>query len=339
MPLSSTAAVCEPPAVLRADVNTVDVSVCIANWNCVALLRRCLQSLFDHPQGVRFEVIVVDNASTDGAAAMVADEFPHVTLIRTDTNRGFAAASNRAAQRAAGRFLFFLNNDTEVPAGALGKLLKHALANPDAGMIGPLLREPGGSVQISYRRRPTIAALLHRVSLVRWTGFFRAAYKDYRRGSFQPDGVRAVEVLMGPAIFIHRDLFASVGGWDERYRFGVEDIDLSTQVAKTRLVVFVGDVEVIHHGRVSSRANVGFVAPSVATGYVQFFRKAGTSPWLIFWYKLVVTLDAPVQLIGKVIESAARRVTGQKRNAAQSWAAARGLWAFLRKELVRFWRA
>jgi hypothetical protein len=104
-------------------------------------------------------------------------------------------------------------------------------------------------------------------------------------------------------------------------------------------VVYAGDVEVVHHGRASSRENVGFVAPSVATGYVQFFRKAGVRRWPLFWYKLVVTLDAPVQLVGKVLEAAGRRSRGKRRDAARSWAAARGLWAFLRHELVRFWRA
>jgi N-acetylglucosaminyl-diphospho-decaprenol L-rhamnosyltransferase len=327
----------DTPAAARLDA--VDVSVCIANWNCVALLRRCLASLFANPQGVSFDVVVVDNASTDGAAAMVAGEFPQVKLVRNDDNRGFAAASNQAAALAGGNYLFFLNNDTEVPARTLRRLLDHARANPAAGMIGPRLREPSGAIQISYRRRPTVAALLHRLSLFRWTGLFRDSYKDYRRGSFRSNGTRTVEVLMGPAIFIARDLFASIGGWDERYRFGLEDIDLSMQVSKSRSVVFVDDVEVIHHGRVSSRANVGFVAPSVTTGYVQFFRKAGVGRWPLFWYKLAVTCDAPVQLVGKVIEAIARRATKQRKNAAQSWAAARGLWSFLRHELVRFWRA
>lgn len=342
MPLTSTAVTSRSTSTSlprAAEPDVIDVSVCIANWNCVGLLRRCLRSLLAHPQGATFEVIVTDNASTDGAAAMVAAEFPEVTLIRNATNRGFAVASNQAAAVARGRFLFFLNNDTEVPPLTLGRLLAHARANPAAGMFGPCLREPGGAVQISYRRRPTIAALLHKVSLVRWTGLFRKAYKDYRRGSFDPNGVRSVEVLMGPAVFLPRAVFDAVGGWDERYRFGVEDIDLSTQVGRSRPVVYAGDVEVIHHGRASSRANIGFVAPSVATGYVQFLRKAGAGRWSLFGYKLAVTLDAPVQLVGKMVEAAARRVVGHKQDAARSWAAARGVWAFLHRELVRFWRA
>ncbi len=323
----------------RAVQDAVVVSVCIANWNCSELLKQCLRSLLTSQQGTPFEVIVVDNASTDGAAEMVADLFPQVILIRNSENRGFAAASNQAAARASGSHLLFLNNDTEVPPQTLRRLLDHALANPAGGMFGPCLREPSGAIQISYRRRPTIAALLHKVSLVRWTGCFRQAYSDYRRGSFNPLGVRPVEVLMGPAVFMPREAFEAAGRWDERYRFGVEDIDLATQVGRTRSVVFAGDVEVIHHGRVSSRANVSFVAPNVATGYVQFFRKTGVGAWSLFWYKLVVTLDAPVQLVGKATEALARWADGQPLNARRSWAAVRGVWAFLRHELVRFWRA
>ena len=200
MPLLSTFA--ESPAT-SATPDAIDVSVCIANWNCTALLRKCLRSLFENPQGVQFEVIVVDNASADGAAEMIAAEFPQAVLIRNISNRGFAAASNQAAARARGRYLFFLNNDTEVPPLALAKLFDHAKANPAAGMFGPRLREPNGNVQISYRRRPTIAALLHKVSLVRWTGFFRKAYKDYRRGSFKADGTRHCGRVDGPGR-VHR---------------------------------------------------------------------------------------------------------------------------------------
>src|SRR5436190_959416 len=170
MPRMSPAVAAAPdtPSQIAAPPETVDVSVCIANWNCAPLLRKCLRSLFDNPQGASFEAIVVDNGSTDGAAEMVAAEFPQVRLVRNAANRGYAVACNQAAALARGRFLFFVNNDTEIPAATLRRLLDHA-ANAEVGMIGPRLREPGGAVQISYRRRPTIRALLHKTSILRWT--------------------------------------------------------------------------------------------------------------------------------------------------------------------------
>ncbi len=315
------------------------VSVCIANWNCVDLLRRCLQSLLDFPQGVAFEVVVVDNGSSDGAADVVAAEFPQVKLIRNVDNRGFSTANNQAAALARGRYLFFLNNDTVVPPLTLGKFLEFARANPTVGMVGPRLRGNDGAAQISYRRRPTLGALLHRISLLRWTGLFRRAYYDYRRDTFEPEGVRPVEVLMGAAVFLPREVFDSSGQWDEQYRFGGEDIDLSTQVGRRRPLVYFGSVEVLHHGRVSSRKNIGFAAPNVAIGYVRYFRKAGSSPTALFTYKALVTIDAPVQCAAKVVQGAWRLFTGRRAKAHKSWLAAQGLWHFLRHELIRFWKA
>jgi len=321
------------------DLARPDVSVCIVNWNCVELLRKCLNSIYTQPQGVQFEVVVVDNASTDAAADMVALEFPQTLLIRNRENVGFSRGNNQAALLARGRYLFFLNNDTELPSNTLTEFVTFADRNPGVGMVGPKLRGADGGYQIAYRTKPTIGALLHRVSILRWTGFFRGAYSRYRRASFQPDGIRAVEVLMGAAVFLPREVFEESGRWDERYRFGGEDLDLSTQVGRTREVVYFSNVEILHYGRVSSRANVSFSAPNVAIGYVHYFRKAGASRLALITYKLLVTLDTPVQLGLKAIQAAARRLRGRKEKAQKSWLAARGLWYFLTGELVSFWRA
>jgi len=316
-----------------------DVSVCIANWNCVALLRRCLQSLFEQPQGVSFEVVIADNGSTDGAAEMVAAEFPQVILIRNAENHGFARASNQAAAAARGRFLFFLNNDTFVPPNTLRQFLELAEANPTVGMFGPRLRGMDGLFQISYRRRPTLGALFHKISLLRWTRLFRRSYYEYRRATFDPTQVRSVEVLMGAAVFLSREVFESSGRWDEGYGFGVEDIDLSTQVHQRGPLMFVSNVEIVHHGRVAGRSNVHFAAPNVAIGFVRYFRKAGASRFALFAYKSLVTLDTPVQMGLKLLEAACRYATGRPEKAKKSVLVARGLWAFLRHELWRFWKA
>jgi GT2 family glycosyltransferase len=321
------------------DDGPIDVTVCIANWNCRELLRACLESLHDQPQGVRVETVVVDNASTDGAADMVARDFPEVVLVRNAANAGFAKANNQAAARARGRYLFFLNNDTVVPAGALRRLVTFADAHPEVGMLGPKLRDPQGRLQISYRRRPTVGALLHRTLLFRWTGLLRGAYRRYRREDFDPSAQRRVDVLMGAAVLLPRDVFFGCGRWDEAFTFGGEDIDLSVRVNRRHAVVYLPHVEVTHHGRVSSRQNVTFAEPNVEIGYVRYLRKAGASWPALVGYKLAVTADAPLQWLAKCGQYAWRRLRGRRAKAKKSLLAARGLGHFLTRGLVNFWRA
>jgi GT2 family glycosyltransferase len=322
------------------DDGPVDISVCIANWNCCEYLRVCLESLHDLPQGVRVETIVADNGSSDGAVEMMARDFPEVVVIRNRENRGFARASNQAAAKARGKYILFLNNDTVVPAGTLKRLLDFAEGHPEAGMIGPKLRDADGRLQISFRKRPTIAALLHRTLLLRWTGLLKRAYYRYRRTGFGADGpARPVEVLMGAAVMMRRDYFEACGRWDEDFHFGGEDIELSARVGRERALMYVPGIEIVHHGRVSSRQNVAFAAPNVAIGYVHYFRKSGASRAAVFGYKLAVTLDAPLHLASKFVQSVWRSVRGETAKAEKSWIATRGVWHFLTKELVRFWKA
>jgi GT2 family glycosyltransferase len=321
------------------DEGPIDISVCIANWNCRALLRACLESLLDQSQGVRVEVIVVDNASSDGAADMVEQEFPEVILFRNHNNHGFARANNQAARRSQGRYLLFLNNDTVIPPGTLRRLLDYAEAHPEVGMIGPRLRDGRGRYQVSYRLQPTVATFLHRTCLLRWTGLLRRAYRRYRRHVFDPHTVRRVEVLMGAAMLLPRGVFFGCGGWDEDFLFGGEDLDLSTRVNRHSSVVFLPDVEITHLGRASTRQHIGFASTQMAIGFVRYLRKTGCSGPVLFGYKLVVSLDAPLHFILKCLRYSWRRLWGRREEAERTLLALKGLGHFLAKGLVPFWRA
>jgi N-acetylglucosaminyl-diphospho-decaprenol L-rhamnosyltransferase len=321
------------------DDRLVDLSVCIVNWNCRDLLRQCLTSLLDYPQHVRIEVIVVDNASSDGAADMVEQEFPEVLLIRNETNAGFARANNQGARRARGRYIAFLNNDTAVPPGTLHKLVDYLEAHAEVSMVGPRLRGADGRVQVSWRPRPTLATFLHKTVLFRWLGIWRRPYHAYRRSLFDPDTTRAVDVLMGAAILMRRDRFLDCGGWDEDFVFGGEDLELCYRVQKEGLVVFCADAEIIHYGRVSTRAHSHFAAPHIAVGFVKYLRRTGASRPLLWLYKVAVTLDAPVQIATKGIQCLWRAMRGHKRRAEQSRLACGAAANFLVRGLIPFWKA
>jgi hypothetical protein len=270
---------------------------------------------------------------------MVQRDFPEVVLVRNSDNRGFSRANNQAARRARGQYFFFLNNDTVVPAGTLGRMLRYAEAHPEAGIVGPRLRDPRGRAQVSYRQLPSVGALLHRTFLLRWTGLLRDAYHRYRRRDFDPNVTRPVDVLMGAAIVLRREVFFACGGWDEDYTFGGEDIDLSARVGRHHLIVYHPEVEITHYGRVSTRANITYSSPNVAIGFARYLRKSGASPGALFFYKLVVTVDTPLHLSAKLVQYALRRLRRRPEKAQRSMLAARGLWHFLVRGMRQFWQA
>jgi N-acetylglucosaminyl-diphospho-decaprenol L-rhamnosyltransferase len=314
------------------------ISVCIVNWNCRAHLHACLQSLRAAASEVSLEVLVVDNGSSDGAADMVAENFPEVVLIRNRENLSFARANNQAARQARGRYLFFLNNDTIVPPGTLRSLLDYARAHPEVGIIGPQLCDEHGRAQLSYRSCPSLGALLHRISWLRWTGLFRRAYRRYRGRDIDAPTPRPVEILMGAALFMPRGVFRACGPWDEDYTFGGEDIDLCARVGRRFPVIYHPGIAITHFGRISSRQHIGYAYSQTVIGVTRYLRKSGCSPIGLLFYKSALTLDAPVQGLSHALRYAWRRLRGQPLRAAKSLLALRGLAHFLTRGLASLWR-
>src|SRR5207245_5288385 len=131
-----------------------------------------------------------------------------------------------------------------VPQVAIRTMVQYADAHPKVGMIGPRLRDGEGRLQASYRCRPTLAALLHRTSLLRWTGLLHHAYRRYRRQRFDPNYSGKVELLIGAAVLLPHRVFIECGPWDEGYIFGGEDLHLSTSVGRKYDLVYLPSVEI-----------------------------------------------------------------------------------------------
>ena len=174
---------------------------------------------------------------------------------------------------------------------------------------------------------------------MRWTGLFKGAYGRYRRQGFDPYTIRNVDILMGAAVLLPRAAFEACGRWDEDFAFGGEDLDLSARVNRSAKVVYLPQAEILHFGRVSSRLHIGFASAQMAIGLVRYLRKSGYGRLTMLAYKTAVTLDAPLQLVDKVVQGAWRRLWRQHAEADKSVLAARGVWHFLTRGLWTFWRA
>ena len=200
------------------------LDVVIVSYRCEGLLRDCLTSLSRHPASIPMRVRVVDNASGDGTAEMVAREFPEIDLSVNQENAGFSAANNGAIVAGTAPWVLALNPDTRVTAGALDYLLRAIDARPEIGVCGPRLELEDGSLDHAARRSfPTpLSALGHFSGLGRRRGA-RGRLAAYRA----PEVTRGrVDAVNGACMLIRRSALEQVGLFDEGFWMYMEDLDL-----------------------------------------------------------------------------------------------------------------
>ena len=225
----------------------VDVSVIISNFNNRAMLEPCLRSVLQDlaVSGLGYEVIVVDDGSTDGSGEMIAALFPEVTLIRLTANLGYARANNVGLRAASGRSVMLLNSDTVVLPGAIA-MMHHALVQrPDLAAVGPTLLNADGTVQRSCWPLP-VKSLVGNTLLM----FSLGIGDDYRNWDHRTD--REVEWIGSAALLIRRGALEDVGLLDEE--FWVYGVDLDWAIRARRRgyrYLSLSGARIVHYGRSS----------------------------------------------------------------------------------------
>ncbi len=277
-----------------------DVSVCIVNWNTRALLERCLQSIREYTHGVRIEVIVVDNASADGSAAMVAAQFPEVRLIASPDNLGFARGSNRAAQAARGECVLYLNPDTELASNALRGMWRALASNPQCGAIGCRLLNTDGSIQLTCASsfptpRNELMSLLCVDRLfprARWCSARELTYWDHTDS-------REVECLSGACLMLRRSLDQQLHGFDERLFMYGEDLDLCCRIRARGLALHYLASEVVYHheGAASQKKGRSF-APLLQRASTVYFLQKNVGHSAALAYRAAVLVGTAARLGG-----------------------------------------
>lgn len=227
----------------------------IVSFNTRERLARCLRSLEDQPREFSIDVTVVDNASSDGSADMVALRFPRVRLVRNERNRGYAAANNQALRVASGRRLLLLNPDTVVPRGVLTLLVRHLDEGPRVGIVGCRLVRLDGSLDHACRRSfPTPFTALCR--FLRLSRLFPAsrALGGYNLTYLDPRGTYEVDSVVGAFMLVRREVLDAIGGLDESYFMYGEDLDFCFRARAAGFSVrYVGSASVVHEKGASSR--------------------------------------------------------------------------------------
>lgn len=232
----------------------MSVSIVIVSFNAREHLERCLEAV----AGGGHEVVVVDNASSDGSAALVRERFPSARLVEHEENIGFGAANNVGMEAASGNWFLLLNSDAWPVDDAIGKLTAFGEAHPRAGIVGPRLRNPDGSLQRSVRGYPTLWRIATEYLFLRRLAPRSPALNAFYGGGFDHASVREVEVLKGAVLFVRREAFEAVGGFDPAYFMYGEEMDLCYRVREAGWsVVFDPEAEFVHVGGVSTGARWG----------------------------------------------------------------------------------
>jgi GT2 family glycosyltransferase len=223
------------------------------------------------------EIIVVDNASTDGTVEAVAGEFPSVVLIANVENRGFTGGNNQGMQASSGQFVLFLNPDTEVAPDALAALLDYMSAHPEVGACGPELRYGDGSWQSSRRRFPSLASALTESTPLGWhlPPRLNPWARRYRFEDSAPGAdAQRVDWLVGAALMCRRSVLDQVGGFDEGYFMYSEELDWCRRAAAAGWEIhYVPWARVIHYEGKSSEQAVAARHIHFQSSKVRYFRK------------------------------------------------------------------
>ncbi|HSQ17088.1 MAG TPA: glycosyltransferase family 2 protein, partial [Anaerolineales bacterium] len=253
-----------------------DLSICIVTLNTRQCLRDCLDSLAAHPASLPTEIIVVDNASSDGTQAMLAAEYPQVALIQNEKNEGFARPSNQAMRAASGCYLLLLNPDTLVHAGALDTLVTFLEQHPQAGIVGPKVLNRDGSLQMACRRGiPSPGAMisyflkLHRL-------FPRSRrFGGYLLNYLDEDETHLVDGVSGSCMLVRRSAAEQASYFDEQFFAYQEDADFCFQMQRLGWKVYYHPAARITHfgGQGGSRAQPYRAIYQWHRSYYLYYRK------------------------------------------------------------------
>jgi GT2 family glycosyltransferase len=283
------------------------LSVLIINWNVRELLAECLHSLEQYQGPWPMEVIVVDSASSDGSAEMIAEKFPWAKLLAQAENIGFVRGNNLALAAAQGEYLFLLNPDTRLHPQALSRMLDYLEAHPAVGILGPHTLNTDGTHQSTRRRFPTLwTALIDSTWLQ--TKVPPRAFDHFYVRDLPDGGSYPVDWVQGSALLARRAVYEQIGGLDTRYVMFFEELDWCKRAkAAGWEVVYLGEAFLTHHGgastgQVSTRKHQHYQASKLA----YFHKFHGLPAALFLWGALLLSYSL------EILEEGAKLALGSK---------------------------
>jgi GT2 family glycosyltransferase len=270
-----------------------ELAILIVSYNARAELEGCLQSLRKHPPQIPHEILVVDNASSDGSREFVRSGGSDVRLIENTTNVGFARANNIGFRETRSELVLLLNSDTLVPEGAIDRLVDELRSRPDAAAIGPRLKDEHGASELSFGGMLSPFAELTRKSIA---GLARRGFPPALRwvesATSRP---QSVDWVSGACLLVRRADAEAAGLLDERYFMYCEDVDFCSAIRGLgRKVLFTPAADVIHLRGRSVAAAPASTERAYRLSQIAFYTKHHPAwvPWLRAYLRLRGKLPA-----------------------------------------------
>ncbi len=234
----------------------LDITVIISSYNTRGLLRNCIQSIYRHTQGISFEIICVDDNSSDGSAEMVAESFPEVILVRNQVNQLYAKNQNLGMRMSRARYACLLDSDTVLTGNAFKALVQFMDEHPEAAVCGPKLLNLDGSIQHCVRGFPGAGVFV--LQAINWHKLFPGSrlMNRYYNTDFDYSKAQPVDSIGTSAYVIRRSTWENAGMLDERFRLALVDLAYNYMLRqKGYKVYYTPYAEVIHLGSQSINQN------------------------------------------------------------------------------------
>lgn len=304
----------------------LDLSIIIVSWNVRDLLHQCLASIEDGRCGLALETIVVDSASTDDSADMVAAEFPAVRLVLQGTNVGFARGNNLGLGLSSGRYALLLNPDTQLLGSALPDMVTYMDSHPAVGAMGPQLQYPDGRVQSSRRRFPSVATAFFESTWLQ-PAAPRSVLRHYYMTDCADDATCEADWVVGACLMVRREILDTVGPLDEGYFMYSEEMEWQRRMKDAGWkVVYFPQAKVVHHEGKSSQQVIAKRHVYFQRSKLRYFRQYhGRSAALLLRLFLLISYAWQMML------EAAKGAVGHKRSLRRQRVAA--YWDVLRTGL------
>ena len=273
----------------------MDVSVIIVNYNTKELTRNCIDSVFAKTSGVTFEVILVDNASTDGSVELFEND-DRIRYIYSRVNLGFGKANNLGYQSASGKYIFLLNSDTLLLNNAIKMFFdKMESVNPVVGCMGCLLQDSNRQYVHSYAELPSVENMLGPLI---WQPLFSfLGFKEWKMDAIENRSANSsffqVEYVTGADLFIRRSVIEACGLFDPDFFMYYEDSELQSRYSKNGFLSYIYDApEIVHLEGHSSKNGSSKRYLMIFNGMMRYMSKTQNG-WKAFFLRILLLIKAP----------------------------------------------